>query len=91
MKDFLYSYQDVFSKFSSDIGYTEMIKHKITTGKAKPIKQRPYWLPLAKREAAHAVIETMASRGIVEPSSSVCCSPVVMVTKTYKSIRFSYF
>ncbi|VDI79028.1 Hypothetical predicted protein [Mytilus galloprovincialis] len=62
LKDFLCSYADVFSTSSSDIGHTELIKHKINTGNAPPIKQRPYRLPLAKREAAEKEIETMASR-----------------------------
>lgn len=88
LKDFLCSYADVFSTSSSDIGHTELIKHKINTGNAPPIKQRPYRLPLAKREAAEKEIETMASRGIIEPSSSAWCSPVVMVKKTDESIRF---
>ena len=89
LKDFLCSNQDVFSTSSSDIGYTDLIKHKINTGDVQPIKQRPYRLPLAKREAAQKEIETMASRGIIEPSASPWCSPVVMVTKkTDQSIRF---
>lgn len=75
LKEFLCSYQDVFSKSSSDIGYTELIKHKINTGDAKHIKQRPYRLPLAKREAAQKEIETMSERGFIEPSSSAWCSP----------------
>ena len=81
LKGFLLEFQDVFSKSSSDIGYTELVKHQINTGNAKPIKQKPYRLPLAKREVAEKEIEDMAKRGIIEPSTSAWCAPVVMVTK----------
>lgn len=89
LKEFLCSYQEVFSKSPSDICHTELVNHKINTGNAKPIKLKPYRLPLAKREVAEKEIQDMASRGIMEPSSSACCSPVVMVTKKKdQSIRF---
>jgi hypothetical protein len=38
LKEFLSKFQDVFSKSSSDIGYTELIQHGINTGNAPPIK-----------------------------------------------------
>lgn len=89
LKDFLIKFQDVFSKSEFDIGYTELIKHKINTGDTKPIKLKPYRLPLAKRECAEAEIENMAKRGLIEPSSSPWCSPIVMVTKkTDNKVRF---
>ena len=37
-KEFLLKFQEVFSKSSSDIGYTELIQHGINTGNAPPIK-----------------------------------------------------
>ena len=51
-KEFLLKFQDVFSKSSLDIGYTELIQHGINTGNVPPIKLKPYRIPLAKREAA---------------------------------------
>ncbi|CAG2219651.1 unnamed protein product [Mytilus edulis] len=60
-----------FSKSPSDIGHTELVNHKINTGNAKPIKLKPYRLPLAKREVAEKEIQDMASRGIIEPSREV--------------------
>lgn len=70
LKEFLINYQEVFSKTSLDIGYTEIIKHQINTGDAKPIKLKPCRLPLTKREAAENEIKDMASRGNIEPSCS---------------------
>ena len=89
LKEFLLEFQDVFSKSSSNIGYTELIQYRINTGNAPPIKQKPYIIPLAKREAAEKEIQDMADRGIIEPSTSAWCSPIVMVTKTSDNkIRF---
>jgi hypothetical protein len=77
LKEFLLKYQDVFSKSSSDIGYTELIQHGINTGNAPPIKLKPYRIPLAKRKAAEKEIQDMANRGIIEPSTSAWCSPLL--------------
>jgi hypothetical protein len=85
----LLKFQEVFSKSSSDIGYTELIQHGINTGNAPPIKQKPYRIPLAKREAAEKEIQDMANRGIIEPSTSAWYSPIAMVTKkSDNKIRF---
>jgi hypothetical protein len=81
LKEFLIKYQEVFSKTPSDIGYTEIIKNQINTGDAKPIKLKPYRLPLAKREAAENEIKDMANRGNIEPSCSAWCVPILMITK----------
>ncbi|CAC5369319.1 unnamed protein product [Mytilus coruscus] len=84
LKEFLCSYQDVFSKSPSDIGHTEIVNHKINTGNAKPIKLKPYRLPLAKREVAERDTRH-GIKGIIEPSSSAWCSPVVMVETKKKT------
>jgi hypothetical protein len=79
----------VFSKSSSDIGYTELIQHGINTGNAPPIKLKPDIIPLTKREVAEKEIQDMANRGIIEPFTSAWCSPIVMVTKkSDNKIRF---
>ena len=80
-KEFLLKFQDVFSKSSSDIEYTELIQRGINTGNAPPIKLKPDIIPLAKREVAETEIQDMANRGIIEPFTSAWCSPIVMVTK----------
>lgn len=64
-------HQSVFSKSAHDLGCTDLVEHAILTGNAKPIKQRPYRIPLSKRVVAEKEITNMAERGIIEPS----CSP----------------
>ena len=88
LKQLLMKYPDVFSKSKSDLGLTNLVEHKIDTGDAKPIKQRPYRIPLSKREQAEKEIKSMAENGIIEPSYGPWSSPIVMVAKKDGSVRF---
>ena len=84
----LRKYPDVFSKLKKDIGFTKLVQHTIDTGSARPIKQRPYRIPLWKREQAEQEIKEMRENKIIEPSYGPWCSPIVMVAKKDGSIRF---
>ncbi|XP_076109456.1 uncharacterized protein LOC143078481 [Mytilus galloprovincialis] len=88
LRDLLIKHNNVFSKTSQDIGNTSIVEHTIDTGDAKPIKLRPYRIPLSKKLDAEEEIRKMAELGIIEPSSSAWCAPIVMVTKKDGSIRF---
>ena len=44
----LTEYQDVFSKGPEEMGCTDLVKHQIDTGEARPIRQPPRRLPIAK-------------------------------------------
>ena len=87
-KNLLLKFQDSFSKSPTDIGRTELIEHTIDTGQAPPIRQHPRRIPLSKIQEAEAEIEKMAEQGIIEPSTSPWCSPVVLLRKKDSSIRF---
>ena len=88
LKELLFNDQDLFSKGPSDLGCTNMVKHKIDVGDSAPIKQHPRRLPLAKTEEADQAIEEMLVNGIIEPSTSAWCSPIVLVRKKDGSTRF---
>ncbi len=77
----LSDYEDVFSKDSTQIGLTNFIMQEIETGDAQPIKQPPYRVSLAERQAMRAEIDKLLASGTIEPSSSPWASPVVMVPK----------
>ena len=59
-------YQDVFESANSR-GKTDLVNHRIDTGDARPIRQGPRRLPLAKREEAEQIIQEMAQDGVIEP------------------------
>lgn len=83
----LIKYQSAFSKSKSDIGRTDIVKHKIDTGDAPPFKMQPRRLPMAKREAASKEIKRLLDEGIIEPSNGPYASPIVVVTKPDQSTR----
>ena len=84
----LCEFSDLFSSGAGDLGTTDLVKHEIRTGDAKPIRQPPRRLPLSKRKQAEEAIEEMELQGVIEPSASAWSSPVVLVTKKDGSTRF---
>ena len=83
----LLKYQSVFSKSKSDLGKTDIVKHKIDTADAAPIKMQPRRLPLAKRQEAEKEIKRLLDDGIIEPSNGPWASPIVLVRKKDGSTR----
>ena len=86
--DLLRENADIFSSDSSDLGRTDIVKHRIITGSAKPIKQPPRRLPLAKRDVACQAVDDMLKHEVIEPSASSWSSPVVLVAKKNGTLRF---
>ena len=81
-------YQDIFSHHSGDIGRTHLTKHHIDTGDALPIRQPPRRIPASIREQVEVQKEQMLRDGVIEPSDSPWCSPVVLARKKDGSFRF---
>ena len=88
VKTLLMKHKDVFAKNKTDLGRTDIVKHKINTGTAAPVKQHPRRLPLSKKELVREEISKMLKQGIIEPSQSPWSSPVVLVQKKDGSTRF---
>ncbi len=86
--EFLRQYVDLFSRPDGQVGVTNLIQHQIDTGDNRPIKQRAWRLPFARRRVAEEEIQRMLKLGVIEPSCSPWTSPVVLVTKSDGSIRF---
>lgn len=84
----LNTYQDIFAKSKTDLGCTNLVKHKINTGDARPIKQTPRRQPIERRHIESEEIENMLERNIIEPSSSPWGSPVVLIRKKSGDWRF---
>ena len=89
LKQFLIKHENIFCASSADNGHTTLIKHKIETDNAKPVKKYPYRIPLAKRKVIEAEIEKMENDDIIEKCpQSAWNAAVVTVTKPDGSIRF---
>ena len=71
-----------------ELGTVEIIEHNIDVGEAKPIKQQPYRVPIAKREIIDQEVEKMLVKEIIRPSVSPWSSLIVPVTKSDGSAWF---
>jgi hypothetical protein len=84
----LAEFQDVFVTKEDECGRTNLVMHRIDTGNARPIRQRPRQLPFGKRSEAEALLEAMKEQEVIEPSTSPWASPVVLVKKKDGTLHF---
>jgi transposase InsO family protein len=77
----LSEYRDAFSFNENDIGRTNIIRHSIDTGDAKPVRQPLRRQPPAHQAAIKEHVATMLTQGIIEPAQSPWASNVVIVMK----------
>ena len=87
IRKLLYDFQDVFSKDESDLGVTHLGEHKIETGDALPVKQRPRRTPKAYEAEDRVALEKLQAQGSIQPSTSPWASPLVLVRKKDGSVR----
>ena len=87
VKELLLEYHEIFVDDKEIIGRTSLVKHKIDTGNAVQICQRPRPIPLHLREEVDLVMEDMITKDLIEPSDSPWCSLIVLVRKKDKSLR----
>ena len=81
----LLKYEDIFT---GEPGSTNLVNHKIELTTPQPIRQRPYAIPYAKKQAVKEEVKKMLQMGIIEPSNSAYNSPIVLVRKRDGTIRF---
>ena len=87
MFDLLVKYQAIFPQ-KGEIGQTKVLQHKIRTGDAPPVRQRPRRTHFYQREESRKVLQEMLDSNNVRPSSRPWASPVVLVKKKDGSLRF---
>ncbi len=74
--------------FSPTPGRTRILQHDIRTPPGTIVRQRPYRVPEARRQAIEEEIQQMLKLGVIEPSNSPWSSPIVMVPKPDGTLRF---
>ena len=60
---------------------TTLTEHKINTGNAAPIRQRPYRLPQAAQKEVQRQVDEMLKNQVIEESQSPWASPIILVKK----------
>lgn len=70
MKAFLLQYTSLFAKSNNDLGKTNIVKHKIDTGDARPIKQPVRRAPAHLSKEIERNIDEMLEYNIIEPSKA---------------------
>lgn len=84
----LYEYTNLFAKSDSDLGSTDIVRHKIDTGTNRPVKIPPSRVPTHLTKEIYKHLDDMLERGVIEPSNSPWPAPVVLVKKKDSSFRF---
>ena len=78
-------YQEIFT----DRPYaTTLEEHSIELTTEEPIRQKPYPVPYAMREAVQKEIKAMLDYDVIERTDSPYASPIVLVRKKDGAIRF---
>jgi hypothetical protein len=80
--------KDLFATDVSSLGRTNIVKHQIDVGDAKPVKQRFYRTHPKEDQFIQEEIDRMMKKGLVKKSKSPWASPVVIVKKKNGKLRF---
>ena len=84
----LIKHESTFSENDADLGRTGIIRHRIPTGDAHPIKQSLRRLPVHMQGEADIQIKEMLQKDVIQKSTSPWASGIVMVEKKDGSKRF---
>ena len=87
VKQMISRWQHIFSKDSSDLGKTCVLKHRIDLYDEIPIKERARRVPPNMVEELREHIRQLHSMGVIEESVSPWSSPIVIVKKKTGEIR----
>ena len=88
LEGMLCKYGGVFAEHDMDLGSFSAVKHKIDTGDARPIKQRPRRTPLAFEGEEREHLQKLLDAGIISRGASEWASPTVLVRKKDGGVRY---
>ncbi|KAK7939317.1 hypothetical protein WMY93_002643 [Mugilogobius chulae] len=80
-------FENVPSLFAANPGKTTLVEHVIRLKEGRPLRQKSYRVPQHLVEKLKCEVEEMLRLGVIEPSNSEWCSPVVIVLKKDGSLR----
>ncbi|KAL6458124.1 hypothetical protein MHYP_G00333540 [Metynnis hypsauchen] len=74
--------------FREEPGHTDLIEHSIKLNSTEPIRQTSCRVPARLIPNLKKEVQDMLDMGVIEPSTSEWCSPVVLVPKKNGELRF---
>lgn len=83
----LNKYQDAFARSSTELGKCSLLKHRIETAEAAPVRQPMRRTPQAFEGEEDKYLKEQLEAGVIQPSSSAWASPIVMVRKKTGDVR----
>ncbi|GBM17882.1 Transposon Tf2-9 polyprotein, partial [Araneus ventricosus] len=81
MQDLLLKNYKVFSKSYKTLGETSAVIKEFSLLHNFPLQTKPYSIPLMAKKYAQQEINNLLEAGIIEPSSSSYCFPVIFIKK----------
>ena len=89
LREILHNYSDVFSKDEWDLGWTNVVTHRIDTGDHEPVRQPFRRYPPAHLQAIDRHVTDMQRQGIIEPACGPWASNIVLAKKKDGTLRCS--
>ena len=86
IEDLILEYRDTFS---DKPGCTNTLEHDIVLSTTERIQAKIYPVPIHLQSIYQNEVEQLLSQGIIQPSTSPHCSPVVMVRKADDTYRMA--
>jgi len=87
LRDVLNRYSNVFSRGEYDLGWTDLVTHRIDTADHRSIRQQLRRYPPAHLEAIDEHLNDMLTQGVIEPAASLWASNIVLAMKKDGSLR----
>ena len=81
LQQVIWRYKTTFSKDDDDLGFCDLVEHKIMTTDERPIKIPHRRVPPHQWQEVRDYIQKSLEQGIIRESSSPYASPVVLVRK----------
>lgn len=88
LAEVLIKFADAFARNKSDLGSCSLIKHKIDTAGAAPVRQGLRRTPQGFEEEEEKYLQEQIDAGVIVPSKSAWASGVVLVRKTDGTVRW---
>ncbi|KAG0974626.1 hypothetical protein G6F29_012091 [Rhizopus arrhizus] len=88
VEEILKKFPKVIEESEEQTVTTAPYSHSIDTGTAKPTVTRDFRRSPAENEAIQKEVDMMLKKGVIVPSNSEWCSPVVLIKKPDGSFRF---